>query len=277
MKLMMVNYDILDTGNEKKIVLLTDVHYYHSKHSQKLDKILTKLKKMDNIDYICIVGDTIDVGTFKDMDILITWLTELTKLGIVIMSLGSHDICYSHKNKAYYYNEDFYNKVKSIKNLHLLDNEIYEDGKIRFIGLTLPIDFYYKYRENTNYFMRYVNNTFKELDKKKYNILLPHTPVPIMNITEVESVKLLKSTNLVLTGHMHAGCVPAWLRKIFRGRGIVAPCHEKMFPKYAYGLFKKGDMDVVISTGITKASKGSHLEFIGNMYDSEITIVNLLK
>ena len=42
-------------------------------------------------------------------------------------------------------------------------------------------------------------------------------------------------------------------------------------------LVKKNDINIIISTGITKAAKGSHLEFIGNMYDSEINIVNLLK
>ena len=277
MKVTKVNYNIEGTGLEKKIVLITDIHYYHSKHSKKLDAVLKKVQGIENIDYICLAGDIIDVGTFKDEEILITWLKELTKLGTVIMSLGSHDICHSHKNKTYYYNEEYYNKVKSIKNLHLLDNDVYEDGKVRFIGLTLPIDFYYKYKENTNYFMRYVNNTFKELDKKKYNILLPHTPVPFTAITDIDSVKLLKNTNLILTGHMHAGCVPVALRKLLKGRGFIAPCHEKMFPKNAYGLVKKNDINIIISTGITKAAKGSHLEFIGNMYDSEINIVNLLK
>jgi predicted MPP superfamily phosphohydrolase len=277
MKTVTVNYDIEGTGLEKKILLLTDIHYYHSKHMKRLNKLLDEIKKLDGIDYICLSGDIIDVGTIKDMDLFINWLKELTKISSVIMSLGSHDICHSKKNKSYYYNEEYYNKVKAIDKLHLLDNEVFEDGKIRFVGLTMPIDFYYKYKENTNYFMRYVNNTFKELDNKKYNILLSHTPVPITNTKEIDSVKLLKNTNLVLSGHTHAGCVPTFLRKAMKGRGILAPCKEKMFPKDAYGLITRDNMKIVISSGITKVSKVSRLEPLNNFYEMELSIVNLLK
>ena len=277
MKITRVNYDIEETGLEKKIVLLTDIHYYHGKHINKLNKLLDELKKEEKIDYICLAGDIIDVGTFKDIDVFINWLKELAKISKVIMSLGSHDISHSKKNKSYYYNEEYYNKVKEIKDIHLLDNDIYEDDKIRFIGLTMSVDFYFRYKENTNYFMRYVNNTFKELDDKKYNVLLSHTPIPITKIEDVDSVKLLKKTNLVLSGHTHAGCVPKFLRKVMKGRGILSPCKGKLFPKDVYGLINKGNIKIIISSGITKAAKTSRLEKVGNLYDSEITIINLLK
>ena len=72
-----------------------------------------------------------------------------------------HELTNDRKEHLYDFNEELYNKIKKIKKVYVLDNEVYTDGNIRFIGLTLPVDFYYKYGENKNYVMRYVNNKFK--------------------------------------------------------------------------------------------------------------------
>lgn len=272
-KINKVYYDITSININKTIVLLTDIHYYKGKDKKKLDSIISSLKD-EKFDYICISGDMIDVGQIKDMDILINFLRELSKEHKVIISLGGHDLI-SSKGKTYYYNEELYNKIKKLNNVYLLDNDTYEDKDIRFIGLTMPVDFYYKYKENNNYFKRFVNNKFNEY-KDKYNILLSHTPIPLTRITDYKDIKLLNNIKLVLSGHMHAGIMPKFLREKAKGRGIFSPgSNQGMFPKDAYGCIKRDNMDIIISTGITKASNSNPLPFTDIFFDREITIINV--
>ncbi len=272
-KISKVNYYIETGSISKKIILLTDLHYYSEKDIKKLNKVYNALYE-ENFDYICISGDVIDVGSIRDMDVFINWLTKLAGLKKVMMSLGGHDIVRAKKNSEYYYNEEFYNRVKNIKNLYLLDNEVYEEEDIRFIGITLPVDFYYKYNENNNYFKRFVNNTFETFEDK-YNVLLCHTPIPFTSLDSYDDIKLLKNIQLVLCGHMHGGIVPKFLRNKMKGTGIFAPHGKKMFPKNTYGLIKRNNLNIVISTGVTKASNTNPFKFTDIFFDKEITIVNL--
>ncbi len=273
-KISKISYSIMTPDVDKKIALITDLHYYSAKDIKKLNQVLEALSQ-NTVDYICISGDFIDVGMVKDMDIFIDWLKRLASLKKVIMSMGGHDIVRDKKDKQYYYNEELYSKIKSIDNLYLLDNDIYVDDNIRFIGLTLPLDFYYKYKENLNYFKRFVNNTF-DTYVDKYNILLCHTPVPLTRLTSYRDIKLLNNIQLVLSGHTHAGIVPLCLRSTFKGRGIFSPSDKrKLFPKNSYGLIKRGKTHIVISSGITKASHSNPVPFVDGLFDSEITYINL--
>lgn len=275
MKVSITNYDIETKDLDKKIVLLTDIHYYSKKSVPKLNMILDTLKKM-TFDYVCIAGDFIDVGEVKELSYFIEWLNKLSTLSKVVMSIGGHDIIKSKGKHEYYYNEELYSAIKKIDNLYLLDNEVYIDNSIRFIGLTLPVDYYYKYKENTNYFKRYVNNTF-DMFTDKYNILLCHTPVALTNLESYQDIKLLKNIDLTLSGHNHAGIVPLWLRGMMKGRGFFSPCGGKLFPKYSYGLVKRNNINIVISSGITKASRVNPFFFLEPLFDSEITMINLKK
>lgn len=275
-KISKISYEIETPDVNKRIVLITDLHYYCAKDIKRLNKVLEELRN-DTFDYICISGDFIDVGMIKDMEIFLNWLRQLASLNKVIMSIGGHDIVRDKKDKQYYYNEELYSQIKKIDNLYLLDNDIYVDENIRFIGLTLPLDFYYKYKENINYFKRFVNNTF-DTYVDKYNILLCHTPVPLTRLNNYKDIKLLNNIQLVLSGHTHAGIVPLCLRKTFKGRGIFSPSDKsKLFPKNSYGLIKKGKTNIVISSGITKASHSNPVPFVDCLFDKEITYINLKK
>ena len=260
------------------IALLTDLHYYSYKDIKKLNRVTEGLKN-EKIDYICIVGDFIDEAVIKDMDCFITWLKSLSTLAPTIISIGGHDIVKKIKKKKfreYYYNEELFSKMKNIKNVTILDNEDLVVGDVRFIGLTLPLDYYYKYRESTLYFKKFVNNKFDKYEDK-YNILLSHTPVPLTRLKSYEDIKLLQNIQLVLSGHTHAGIVPKFMRGIMGGRGIFSPHHGKMFPKDSYGLIQREKTKIVISSGVTKASHCNPFRFVDRFFDNEITFINLEK
>ena len=275
-KISKTNYYVETDDISKRIVLLTDVHYYSSKDKKKLDIVYNGIKD-EKFDYICIVGDFIDEGMINDMEIFIEWLKSLSLLSKVFISIDGHDIVKKiNKQKDYYYNEELYTEIKKIDNLYLLDNEVYIDDNIRFIGLTLPLDYYYEYKENSLYFTRYVNNTFDTFEDK-YNILLCHTPIPLTNLENYDNVKLLKNIPLALSGHTHAGIVPKFLRGVMNGRGFFSPSHGKMFPKDSYGLVRRLGTEVIISSGITKASHCNPFSIVDGMFDREIVFVNLKK
>ncbi len=272
-KISKTNYYFETNGISKTIALLTDIHYYKKKDINKLNKVLESLKK-DKFDFICIVGDFIDVGNVKDMDYFIDWLKKLANICKVVMSMGGHDIVRDKGVKEYYYNKELYDKIYSIENLYLLDNKDLVVDEIRFIGLTLPLDFYYKYKENTNYFKRFVNNTFDTFEDK-YNILLCHTPIPLTTLDNYDDIKLLKNIQLVLCGHTHAGIVPKFLRPVMKGRGFFSPNNSHFLPKNSYGVINKEKFSIVISSGITKSSHTNPLPIVDIFFDKEITYVNL--
>ena len=268
-------YQVDTKSIDKRIVLLSDIHYYGKKEKKYLDKVLAELRKID-YDYLCISGDLLDRSRVNDEELLIEWIKELANLSKVIISIGNHELTNDRKEHLYDFNEELYNKIKKIKKVYILDNEVYTDGNIRFIGLTLPVDFYYKYGENKNYFMRYVNNKFKIPFKDKYNILLCHSPKAITDLETFENIKLLNNVQLVLSGHMHAGVTPYWLRKILRGRGLIGPFKD-LFPKNAYGHIEMKKTDVIISSGITTASNCNTFSFVDPLFMREITIIDLKK
>lgn len=259
----------------KRIILLSDIHYYNHREKLYLDKVLIKLKKME-YDYLCISGDLLDYSRVNDQDLLLEWLSELGKLSKVIISLGNHDLTNDRKKHIYDFDQDLFDKIRQISNVIVLDNEIYVDGNIRFIGLTLPIDFYYQYKENEIYFIRYVNNIFPKSFDNKYNILLCHSPKSLTNVKTYNMTKLMRNIQLVLCGHMHAGITPIWLRKILKGRGLIGP-FKQLFPKNAYGHLELNNTNIIISSGITTASNCNRFSFLDPLFAREITVIDLMK
>lgn len=260
---------------DKRIILLSDIHYFSKKEKKYLNKVLAELKKIE-YDYLCISGDLLDRSRVKDEDLLVEWIKDLSELSKVIISIGNHELTNDRKEHLYDFNEELYKRIKKIKKVYVLDNDTYTDGNIRFIGLTLPVDYYYKYGENKNYFMRFVNNKFKMPFKDKYNVLLCHSPRAVTNLETFEKTKLLENVQLVLSGHMHAGVTPYWMRKILKGRGLIGPFKD-LFPKDAYGHVKRKGTDIIISSGITTASNCNKFSFVDPLFMREITVIDLKK
>lgn len=269
-KIRKISYDVSDTY-KKTIVVLSDIHYYHMKDKKILDVLYDQLITL-KYDYICIPGDFIDCSMISDSDIFVSFIESLARTSKIIFSFGNHDV--RHKKNGYYYNANLLEKLKRIRNVKVLDNEIYKDGKINFIGLTLPIDYYNKYKENNNYFIRYVNNEFRKSVNGQFNILLCHSPLSITNEYVFDNVKLLNNIKLVISGHTHGGITPYCCMKFLKGRGFITPS-RKMFIKNLYGLKKYKDTSFVISSGIKKASHSNPFRMLDNCFFREITIIHI--
>ena len=199
----------------------------------------------------------------------------------VIVSLGNHDINKDKKLKYYNTVDILYNNFldnMSKLNIKFLNNSVYEDKNVRFVGFNLPINCYNK--ENS---LEFENIFYNSLDTdlflgndNKINIAIIHNP---MNVCNDSILKKLCNFDIILSGHMHNGLVFNFIDKIFNGnRGIIDP-EKKLFPKYARNSVDIGNnKHLVISGGITKLSKTSGIFRFGDiLYPMEIDQVNIKK
>lgn len=268
----------IDVCNKKissDIVLISDIHYYSKCDLVKLNKVLDKIKTIKT-DYICILGDICDQAKVLDEDLLIEWLTNLSKISKVIMVLGNHDYV-NHKKHKLYINKKLIDKINSIKNLHLLNNELKVENDICFIGMELDYNYYYKHNESRKSFIQKYNDLITNLDSNKFNILLSHSPIALTKSGTISKLNDYKNIDLILCGHMHGGLMPDFLRPIFKHSGLVSPNTHNLFVKNAYGSFKIENINFIVSSGITKLSQVSSLSCFDKFFNPEIIEININK
>ena len=268
----------------KKIFLISDLHIGIGFNIKKLDKIKKEIEK-EIPNYICIPGDIIDnTNIIKDKeDIVINFLKDISTNTKVIISLGNHDVCRlirDKKGKRWEYDkrDDFFNKIRNIKNVYLLENEIYTDKDICFIGLSLSYEYYKTTGESINVLEKELNALNVKIDKNKYNVLLCHSPHRLTN-ERIIKTKIMKDIDLILSGHMHNGMVHPIMELIWKGnKGIITPTKE-LFPKakVTRGRIKLNDKNLIISGGITKLSNSSAyiISPLNCLYPMNIEIINI--
>lgn len=265
------NYEIKSVI-DKKIVLISDIHYYSRRDLNKLESIYNKIKTL-NPNYICIAGDFIDEAKVLEEDLFVFFLKKLSKVGKVILSLGNHDITIRGKEKTHFYNEELFNKIKRIKNIYLLDNETKIIDDICFIGLNLGFNYYYEDGENSKDFVSQFNN-IKKISDKKYNVLLCHSP---LIVTKNDVIENLKNIDLVLCGHTHGGMTPTIFQKYLKNRVFISPDKKRFFLKDAYGHITKNNINIVVSSGVTKLSHASKMNNLDFLFKPEIVLIELKK
>lgn len=263
------------------IIHIADIHFNKDTKDKKLDQIKEEIYK-NNPDYVVITGDIIDDPTVTRDKInikrLLIFLTDISSRTKVIISLGNHDIFRTDDYK-------FFKNLNELKNIYVLNNDIYIDEFIYISGFTLPTNYYY--------------NMNKEESKdilidhlKKYKKLTTNLPVFIPKVSLIHSpirladkevLEILKEYDLLLSGHTHGGLVPKFLNKLFKNnQGLIAP-NKKIFPdiardKIEKNLFNK-KITIIITGGITKLAARStkilnKLNFVYNMDINKIIITN---
>ena len=262
-----INSDKIDL----KIILLSDIHYSNKVNKKVFFKILDKFKNIKP-DFICIPGDIIDESTDYDVNVY-NFFNELSKVSKVIISLGNHDLSKFNKNEMKYYDTKWYENIKKIPNIYVLNNEQVTFDNITFTGYT-PSFIDDKYNDTTI-------NTINDLkilnfNLNEYNILLSHSPQSILGNEELYNNKFIKNQNLILCGHMHNGMMPPILDQLIRNNyGIIAP-GKTLFPKYSRGLIKFNNTTLIICKGYTKLAKHSYfLRFLNIFYTKELEKIRI--
>ena len=246
--------------NDIKIAVISDIHFYKNYKQKIFDRIIKQIE-INKPDYITIVGDILDSSDIDNIQSLIDFFSQLTKTAPTIIIAGNHDEKKGHMG-AWDYQQNLLltKKIKLLENVHLLNDEIWQDNNITFYGFNLSYNYYEETNEDYNVFCKEINNLHTNLPSTTYNITLCHSPINIYTFIEKNSNHNLNKSDLILSGHMHNGCLPFIishpLNKIFKtSRGLISPT-RKFFPKYAQGRVYK-IKDGYIYEGLTKLSNST--------------------
>lgn len=254
--------DIVYNTNTKKdltIIHISDIHFNTNTSLSKLNKLTTEIKK-NNPDYIMISGDLIDepkiIKNKYKIKELLQFLSNLSEITKIFISLGNHDIFSSEDLK-------FFNKLNELKNIYILDNDCYKDEFIYISGLTLPNNYYYNitHEESSEVLVKHLTNNRKlisKLPRELPKVILIHSPI---KLTNKEVLNKLKEYDLILSGHTHNGMVPGILKSLFpKNKGLIAP-NKTLFPEIAKGKIEVNQdnkkITIIINGAITKLSSKS--------------------
>ena len=239
-----------------KVMAIGDVHISDMVSFKKIEKLKSQILK-EKADYIVFVGDLIDrVEEIKNNDSF-SKLNDLLKFSVSVaptfVILGNHDYIQRETHNSHL--EGIRKVIKDISGVILLDNDIYYDDKIWFMGYTETKEYYVK-KEND--FKAFYDNfkshdlLYKKVDTKLPTIALIHSP-EFSN--DEKNKSLLKDYDLIISGHTHDGCIPFGFGNF--KRGIISP-KKTFFPKNVRGLRKIGNNYILITGGIVKIQKCAH-------------------
>lgn len=250
-------------NNDITLAVISDIHYYPKFNTNIFKKLIKQIKKRQP-NYICIVGDILDESKFTEIENLITFFKDLAEISPVIVVLGNHDektgAMFKWQSKS---NSVLTNALKKINNLHLLEDNIWQDKNITFYGFNLSFNYYEKYNETYESFVTEAKKLKCPLPKETYNITLFHSPANIYQFIAKNPSHPLNNTDLILSGHMHNGCLPFIiahpLNKIFKiNVGLISP-QKTFLPKLAQGKVTKEVKNGYIYEGVTKLSHSTKM------------------
>ena len=240
-----------------KLAVFSDIHYTENYPIKRL-KVIEESLRANHPDYICIIGDLIDQGDVLEnsqcRDYFYDWLRRLSLIAPIMIALGNHDMGIYHSKWYHHYPKEIIEEIGSMPNIYVLNNRSIIKESILFLGYTLPFSYYdIDNKENVEPYIDDIDTQFKNImQNNKFSILLCHTPIYVTN-DMVCKTNVLKSCQLILSGHMHNGIVP------FSGLGhygLISPW-KKFFPKYARGYFQLDKRNYVVSGGVIAFSKVS--------------------
>lgn len=246
----------------QRILAFSDLQFDENFSERRLQYIFNGLRsaiKENKIDYLFFLGDLINslnlLETPTAYQHLLRFLQSLTKLAPLIIVPGNHDVFY-YRNSRHCLNNRLYSQycadLSNIPNLYLLSTDdktnhhIFDDGKIRVLGLSLPYDYYFKHGsikstiiKNQDKFDQLIQYYLPELlsGKDRDYYLLSHSPAYF-------NQQMYDPQIISLAGHIHNGSLPPILDQLtrFSERGLIGPGfarqgivtnHYELFPKNA--------------------------------------------
>ena len=284
--------------DEHRLAFFSDVHG----DITKLESIIELLKKL-RVSVLLLGGDLIDTNKddYRNNEIK-ELLKEISKTTKIFFSIGNHDLVYFQKDSKGKRCEvkseelDFWKDLNSIKenNIYLPDIPVESPtidkwslgDDIDISSINFPIEYYWN-KELCSDFDSYLDAISNiSINTDRFNILLCHSPKNIIRNGQISSyLNYLKKFNLILSGHMHGGLVPKFMRHQDHGGGIVGP-YASILPKHSYGVIEDENTISLTSAGVTKLARSSEAGLITNnsvigkmidyVYPPEVELIDLV-
>ncbi len=284
-----------DVKKKIRIVTFSDLHFSKKMKIERMTSLLNLVSNWEP-NYIFWLGDNLDdTNVLEDYDRREDFLSICKKSGMVAptaISLSDHDMRYRMgEHIVEDFDQDLWQEIDSMGNVHVLNNSAYEDEHLRVVGYTMPTYYFHRayplpkdslcssVRKDEDVYvliedLRKNQGLFTPV-KGKVNELLFHSPLTLKNDT-VQN--LLSGFEHVHSGHMHEGLTPPILDEIApKTLGMISP-QRTLFPKNAKGCFQTryGTL-CIISGGITKIAESQKaiLQPLNHVFPIHIDILDV--
>lgn len=263
-KIFITNYEVSNNMN-KKILLISDLHYYDQSMTSLLNTIYKKAMELEP-NYICIAGDVVDERYIFDKEVLISFLKKLSSISPVMVCIGNHELKTKNEEDDFY-DKTLFDEIRNIENLHLLENETFETNDFSFTGLYFNSLSYKENKKGKRAASKIVNEHFLDgIHSDKYKIVLSHSPYILINM---KKSKLYKDADLILSGHTHAGISPLIMPRL-TGKVLISPA-KHLFPSNSYGYLKNNK--TIVSSGIVRLSHFNPFHKFNFLFKGEIVLI----
>jgi len=235
LKVNVYNFESDKVDTPVKVMILSDLHDHDFKGA------LERKIRREEPDVIIMAGDMINSDTDKQQQ-LYDLIKELSKVAPIYYGLGNHEDGYI-KN----INSSFIEEIESY-GCQVLDYD-YVDLNINNNNIRIGGLYDYPYAlgaclaEDATDEIKTFMNDFVNTDHLK--LMIAHRPESYVygNSSEVYNI------DMVISGHIHAGQV------IIPFKGGLYGGDQGWFPKYYHGLYKKNNINWIITSGLGTSKK----------------------
>ena len=264
----------------KKILTYSDLHLGFKDRSNIKEVFTIPELAPQFFDYILIAGDIVHAGkTLENPSMqrsVISILSRLTGDTKTYVSIGNHDQYerYGFESWAAYGRETAVSTFNKVPNIEVLDiDKKVVENELEFSAFNSSVHYYLQHFEEAEIYEKEYNETKSKMsfNQDYFSILLTHDPKSIYKLSEEKGSSFVPNTNLVVSGHMHDGLTPEFLKKPSFGRGIISPNYS-LFPEYAYGVKNIEDTIFLINGAV---STFVEIPFISKLYGVNCTIIEL--
>ena len=221
-----------------RFVMLSDLHDTDvtRDHNKGLIESIASLEP----DFVVLAGDMITsyLQPRLESDTAYDFLRMLSERFTVYYGLGNHEQRYKAEPQKFAGKFDDLISYASGLGIKVLSDSFIDtdDNNIRIYGFDIPIE-NYKRGVTLKLPDDILGQTFQEVDRERYNILIAHTPDFFADYAKW-------GPDLVLSGHLHGGIIG-----VPGIGGIISP-QLRLFPKYDFGRYEKDDTTMIVSRGI---------------------------
>lgn len=264
----------------KKILTYSDLHLGFKDRSNIKEVFTIPELAPQLFDYILIAGDIVHAGkTLENPSMqrsVISILSRLTGDTKTYVSIGNHDQYerYGFESWSAYGRETAVSTFNKVPNIEVLDiDKKVVENELEFSAFNSSVYYYLQHFEEAEIYEKEYNETKSKMsfNQDYFSILLTHDPKSIYKLSEEKGSSFVPNTNLVVSGHMHDGLTPEFLKKPSFGRGIISPNYS-LFPEYAYGVKNIEDTIFLINGAV---STFVEIPFISKLYGVNCTIIEL--
>ena len=275
----------------QKILAISDIHF--AGELTKNHRRVSDFAKQSKPNLIVVPGDIIDnigaLASDASKKEFKNWFAELGKIAPVCICLGNHDPYYEIDNpvrigrRKYIYDtveeSPLIECLAGVKNVHVLDNGVFENEQNYAFGLSMPPEYYdtpaHPYTEDKKILINELRKNaarLKNLPKNKAKIFLMHSPT---YLADSDVCKYLDEFDFVFAGHMHNGVVPPILQEIWRGHRGFVTATKKIFANQNTRLGLYGGKPVVLGAVTTVTPKAKEYGLIDAIFPANVALVEI--